>query len=435
MTEDKPSSCIRPEQLDRSIRKLAKEHRTASICILSQTHLCRNPRVWKECRSLSEAGYSVVVLTTLYDDKMYQEDVQLLQNTTVRYECYADLRRNRKNHIAKLYLKSLRKLGNWLVRSNLFNTALSLGYGHRVLYKKALNYRADLYICHQEMASYVGTQLLKKGKKVAFDIEDWYSEDLLPEARKNRPIALLQKVERTALSQSSKVWTTSVALAKAMASTYHTPAPAVIYNTFPSVNKERETKCQDRVDPSKVSLFWFSQTIGPGRGLEILINALRSVDLPFELHLRGIVSHHYKEMLSDQFPKQTGQTLHFHPLVSNEELPLRIAEHDIGLALESQSPPSRNFTITNKILQYLEAGIAVVASTTAGQKEVAAKAPEAVFLFDHTESLTASINQLLSDREALKRAKCQAKELFSQHFLWESEAEKLCQLVETALHP
>lgn len=71
----------------------------------------------------------------------------------------------------------------------------------------------------------------------------------------------------------------------------------------------------------------------------------------------------------------------FHPLVANAELVSRIAEHDIGFAGEMKFCRSRDLTISNKILHYLLGGLAVVASDTKGQQEVASKAPGAVLLY------------------------------------------------------
>jgi len=54
--------------------------------------------------------------------------------------------------------------------------------------------------------------------------------------------------------------------------------------------------------------------------------------------------------------------------VDGDDLLSRIAEHDIGFAGEMPHCRSRDLTVTNKILQYLLAGLAVVASGTAGQR-------------------------------------------------------------------
>ncbi|PON16127.1 hypothetical protein C2W62_20105, partial [Candidatus Entotheonella serta] len=63
-----------------------------------------------------------------------------------------------------------------------------------------------------------------------------------------------------------------------------------------------------------------------------------------------------------------------HTTLPNRELLSRIAEHDIGLALEQCDCPSRDLTITNKLFQYLLGGLALIATQTQGQAEAIAKA-------------------------------------------------------------
>ncbi|MFN7860877.1 MAG: glycosyltransferase, partial [Pseudanabaena sp.] len=62
--------------------------------------------------------------------------------------------------------------------------------------------------------------------------------------------------------------------------------------------------------------------------------------------------------------------------VSNGELLSRIAEHDIGLALEIPYCFNKQFTISNKLFQYLQAGLAIIATNTEGQSEFLSRYPE-----------------------------------------------------------
>ena len=68
-------------------------------------------------------------------------------------------------------------------------------------------------------------------------------------------------------------------------------------------------------------------------------------------------------------------------IVPNGELLSRISEHDIGLATEIPLIRNKDLTVSNKILHYLVAGLAVIATNTAGQREVAAQAPGGIFLY------------------------------------------------------
>ena len=96
---------------------------------------------------------------------------------------------------------------------------------------------------------------------------------------------------------------------------------------------------------------------------------------------------------------------------------------------------SRDLTVTNKILQYLLAGLAVVASDTSGQREVAARAPGAVRVYPSgdSRSLALAVDGLLSSRETLGRGKAAALEAARRTYCWEQNAEALTQSVRNAV--
>lgn len=388
------------------------------VCILTHAHVCYNPRVLKEALLFQELGYEVKILTIRQNDDFYKQDLELIP-PGIEVIHYADL--TLPSLKTKCH-KILRKLATLLVQKFGLQLAAAMGYGYYNLLSKASNFEASLYVCHQEAGLLAGIYLLKKGKKVAFDFEDWYSEDLPESARKSRPIKLLKQAEKTALQKGSYCITTSASMAQKMAAAYNVQAPKIIYNTFEQVNFAATYGRVDRIDLKTASLIWFSQTVGPGRGLELLIAACNLVQEPIQLHLRGTVSTTYKNALTEQLKNKHHQ-LFFHPMVKPSELPFRLAEHDIGLALEQNSPESRNLTITNKVMQYLQAGLAVIASDTEGQKEIAAKTQGSILLFpnNHAEILASIIESLIKDRFKLQHLKNTSLKSFNQCLSWEYE--------------
>jgi len=177
------------------------------------------------------------------------------------------------------------------------------------------------------------------------------------------------------------------------------------------------------------SIHWFSQTIGPGRGLEDLFAAAETLPDEFEIHLRGNVGG-YALWLDSVAPKALRSKVFVHAPVSNDDLPERIAEHDIGFAGEVTNIRSRDLTATNKIFQYLQSGLAVVASDTAGQQEVAALSSGAMQLFHSgdRQSVAGQLRLLLSDNAALRQAKEKAS-VAADNLCWEREKQKFLELV------
>ena len=131
-------------------------------------------------------------------------------------------------------------------------------------------------------------------------------------------------------------------------------------------------------------------------------------------------------------PERWRPMIRLHDIVESEELLSRIAEHDIGFAGEQTFCRSRDLTVTNKILHYLLGGLAVVASDTAGQREVAAAAPEAVTLYAGGDAvaLAAALDRLLSSPAALQQAQAASLRAAQGRFRWETIAQRLVQSVE-----
>ncbi|HRI80836.1 MAG TPA: glycosyltransferase [Opitutaceae bacterium] len=406
---------------------------SARILILTNSPLCRNPRVLKEATALGAAGHIVTVLGIRNHLPSVPIDRELVANAPFTH-AYVDM----LGHDAPLprrFLVWLRRLQHRLAREFShrlgLQSAASLGPA-RALLKATRARPADLLIVHNEIPHWVGAQLLAEGRRVAADIEDWHSEDLLPHERTGRPLALLRASERTLLHRAAYVTTTSQALAGALHTRYGGRRPEVITNSFP-------LQPTPLVRPAAApAFFWFSQTTGPGRGLELFLAAWSRTSRPSRLVLLGEARSGYARRLLDSLPAHFRSRVEFLPLVPPDALPGLIARHDIGLALEQSFIVNRDLTITNKILQYLNAGLAVVASDTAGQREVLSQSPEAGLLvaLHETTALAAQLDTLLADPEALARRRLAARRLAETRYSWEREAPHLLTLVAQALkHP
>jgi glycosyltransferase involved in cell wall biosynthesis len=401
------------------------------IVILAGTHLCNNPRVLKEAEALGRAGYDVTVLGVWFDSHRKERDRTLASSFT--FIPAVDLTEGGARRLICRSRGKLARLAHHVAR---IETRGQLGYAGREQYHEALVQKADLYIAHSEQAMGVAADLLHRGYRVAVDMEDWFSEDLLPEARKYRPIRLIRSLERELLSQGIYSSCPSRAMSDAIAQEYGCRAPAVIYNAFPWAERLFiDNRYVDRTNVGPPSIHWFSQTLGEGRGLEDLFGALGYLRGEVEIHLRGAPTAGFEHMLSTQVPEAWRRRIFIHPQVPNDKLLSRIAEHDIGFAGETPVIRSRDLTVTNKITYYLLGGLAVVASDTAGQHEVAAQAPGAVFHYPSGDpaALAECLDCLLGSADALRRAKAAALDAAKRTFCWERQEKTLLDSIARAL--
>jgi glycosyltransferase involved in cell wall biosynthesis len=401
------------------------EHR---ICIATQSHLSRNPRVLKEALALAAAGYRVHILTAIYSDKLLNEDLRLIKDHNIGYEFYSDLR---VNNFASFSSRLIKKLSVSIKTKLGIESVFNLGYAPFMFKNKLEAIDADLNIMHQEMPTVIGSELTDD-HKIAFDMEDWYSEDLLPNAQRIRPLKLLKKAEALALKNGVYCTTTSQALANELKTAYKSEhMPFVIFNSFDNSN----FKLQEANHSDKIMLYWISQTIGEGRGLEFFISCMGKSNVAWQLNLRGHASKDYIDHLKKMVNAK--DTLVILPMLKNEDILQDMSNYDVGLALESDSPPNRDLSISNKFFHYMAAGLPIIASEIKGHAEIGRKHTDIIFMYKqhHEDDLVAILNKTGAD--ILKKGKNFLRDkvlkIYNENYAWKNEAKKLINLVKNAL--
>jgi hypothetical protein len=411
--------------------------RAAKIVLLSGSSLCLNPRVMKEALTLSRAGHEVQVLGGWLDPALKERDLSLIARAPFAFTPVVDVTvPGMRDRAAHAIARVRRKAAHIAHRLSGRESPLQLGIVAEPLRCRAFGISADLYIAHSEPALHVAHTLLREGRRVGVDMEDWFSEDLLPEARRSRPLRLLRSLEMELLVRGAYASCPSQAMSVALAQEYGCAPPTVVYNAFGwSERKVCDGMRRDRRNTDIPSIHWYSTTLGPGRGLEDILMAVSLLQRDMEIHLRGRPAPGFVEWINANVPDRWRDSIFFHPLVANDQLLSRIAEHDIGFAGEGTFCRSRDLTATNKILHYLLGGLAVAASDTAGQSEVARQAPEAVLLYSsgNAGALANVVNALMASPERLRRAKGAALVAAQTIFCWERQEGVLLEAVAGAL--
>lgn len=400
------------------------------VLIVSNGALCRNPRVGKEAAALAAAGHDVTVLTVRNHAPSEPVDRALLATAPFRRVC-VDLLPGFATPAAIVLLRRLRlKLARDLARRTGRGSIHALGPAGPLL-AAARRLPADLTIVHNEIAHWAGAHLLAAGRRIAADFEDWHSEDLLPEDRRGRPLGLLRNIEHTLLHCAAYVSTTSESLVEALHAAHGGRRPHAIANAFPLGPVRRRAAAED----APPALFWFSQVIGAGRGLEAFVAAWSRTRVPSRLVLLGEDHGGTVARLRAMLPRERAERFSVRGLVPPAGLPQVIAGHDLGLALEDARIRNRDLTITNKILQYLNAGLVVLATPTRGQREVLAPAPAAGHFLELDDPVrtAAQLDTVLADHAALAAGQAAARGLVESRYCWEREAPRLVSLVAAAL--
>ena len=159
------------------------------IVLISGSSLCHNPRVMKAATTLARSGYDVHVLGAWLDADLKARDQGMLEEAPFRFEPVFDVTLPGLHRTATHTLRrARRKAANTVYGLTGWQSRDQLGYGIGRLLAQARALAADLYVAHSEPALYVAWRLMQDGRRAGIDMEDWFSEDLLPESRRHRPL-------------------------------------------------------------------------------------------------------------------------------------------------------------------------------------------------------------------------------------------------------
>jgi glycosyltransferase involved in cell wall biosynthesis len=247
----------------------------------------------------------------------------------------------------------------------------------------------------------------------AIDLEDFHGAEraaTVPEGAFSNQLA--QAAEKIVFRDAAFLTTASDAIADRYADTLG-KRPLVINNTFPLPAREPEFT---PMDGAGLRLYWFSQTIGPDRGLQDAVQAAGLADITCELHLRGTPIAGYLERLS-LMAKECAPRLKLvhHAPQSPDRMVDLCRDYHVGLALELSEPLNRALCLTNKAFTYILAGLAVVFTDTPGQRGLATDLGQGAFLYSEGDvgKLAQGLRlwaenpaQLLTARQAAWAAAC-----------------------------
>jgi glycosyltransferase involved in cell wall biosynthesis len=412
----------------------------AKICIVTTRHISYNPRVLKEADTLSAAGHAVVVVTVNNSDRQAAFDEELM--------------RQRKWILRTVNFRKERKAerGNWLylsLKQRLFLFASALGFGGGIaeraaekafdpLLALASGEKADLYIAHHAEALGIGYRAARgNGVRFAFDAEDFHT-GMNETATVSLQDKLVEYLERKYLPRAVYITAASRGIGDAYRKKYGVSPPGTILNVFPF----EELPAAAPGDP--VRFYWYSQVIGPNRGIELLLEAASRISQPssrinppFEIHLRGsLYSDEYRDQLKAKY-EATGvwANVYLHEPILAERLIADANRFDVGLALESDISVNRNICVTNKVFSYLMSRLVIIGTDTEGQKEIFAQFPRAsrICAMDNPDALAAAMEYYIIYKDRLVEGKKAADAAVRDTFSWELESKKLLKYIEEAL--
>lgn len=396
------------------------------ICLITPGHVSTTPRLVKNADALADAGYRVHVVSSAPFPPADSLDAEILASAK-----WGFTRANFRGGAGGFGRKLLRRVARRMVLLR-GRRPLPLGLAARALFDEsqrlaaeASRIPANLFLghCLASLAPAFGAARAR-GCAYGFDIEDFH--DAETESAMADPVERrIRRALQERLLPGCRLLTCSAPLIAQKYSEAYGVEPIVVLNVFPLSHAPAAFREPEPYTEHRPAVFyWFSQTVGPERGLEKAVEVLARMRVPVEMHLRGFAAPDFAAHLEEQAARAgLRRRLRFLPPASPNDMVRLAASADMGLSVEQAVPLNRDICLTNKIFAYLLAGIPLLLSETSAQRAFAPELGAAALLCDlgRADDTAARLDSFLSDGEQVAAARSAARYAARARFCWDIE--------------
>lgn len=397
---------------------------TPRICVVTAGHLSTCPRMLKAADALHEAGYAVRVISTRHVDWAWTADQDARQRRSWQWRVVDYDRRSARPRqlITGARFRGAQAIAGTIGPARVPFAVAIRGYSrvHDELVNAIAAEPADfVYGGTTGALAAVAAGARQLGVPFALDLEDLHSEEQTG-AGSGLAHALADRLLVDLLPRAAFLTAGSPMIAEAYTANYGVK-PQPIHNTF-SLN----FRSNDPHD-GPLRMYWFSQTLGPGRGLDELVRGVSLAGIRAELHIRARPIPAYAAHLV-QHARAMAPLLKvtFHAPAPPDQMVALAGGYDLGLSVEDGEVLNHRLCLGNKIFTYLAAGVPVLMTATAAQARLAHDLGPAAQVYEHgrIEALADILKRWAGDRQVRCVATHAARAAAQRRWHWEHEADR-----------
>lgn len=410
----------------------------AKIAMIVWNEFLNDARVLKEAQTLQAAGYQVVV-HALHTPGVTQERELLASGVKVVRVARSPLWKLRKRN---LRTANGSKQGDQAKASSRAATAppsqtplrqllklVARLWTHANLAWRLVRSRADVIHAHDVnvlSTAWLAAKLLRV--PLVYDAHEISTDREGYKAFRG----LVGWLEKKIMPQAAGTITTTDARAKFFARAYGIPRPLVLQNRPRLVSAEGSDRIRNElglVEPWPIVLY--QGGLQPGRGLPRLVEAAASVPNAYFVFIGG--GRQAAELRELATRLQLDERVRFIPTVALAELPSYTASADIGVQPIENTCLNHFTTDSNKLFEYVIAGLPVVASQLPEIGKLVRKHDLGLLIPPgDTAALARAISQLVSDPELRLWYRARARQA-AQTLNWEAQEQALLDLYARVL--
>ncbi len=406
------------------------------ILILSHNEICYNPRLLKAADYFAEKGWEVIVfnpVTGIASREVYQNAIKnkpwtILENDISRRNTVSSVRwlwvSLINKFIALLWSKTGSKAGFTYFMNKGLIGALSKIKG-----------RYDYILIHLvDNLPFAAGLKQRTGARLIYDSQEYFRGQYRKYAK---PLSdWVNLAEPKFISSVDVLLATTNAMLEQLKKDYRLSIPSFRVRNLPSrlMLQLPEFTDDDPSSTAPLKLVWHGMTIyfNNTRGLTILLKAVANCKTPVHLYLQGLITTEEKAVF-ENFMKDEPLKGKVSLLAPAEpyEIVNSLVHYDIGLIGELAQEENQMLTSSNKLFDFINAGLTVIASDLPGLKETINEYqcgysyPSGDFL-----KMAELIDRLGEDRSLLKQMKLKSRAGSQKGLNWELDYDKVWSVLQ-----
>lgn len=313
-----------------------------NVLSLVLNNFTNDSRVLKECMTLQKAGYEISVLA-MHEGEL--SECETIENISVKRiklrtkQWFSNNKGKALKYIEFFFkaVNSQRKAGLDIIHCNDLN-ALPISVALKALSSKPL--------------------------KIVYDCHEYQTE---VKSMKGFKQTLARWLERRLIKYTDVTLTVSNAIAEEYVRLYGVEKPRLVLNTPPYKQVEKTHVYREKFNiDSDAAIFLYQGAISAGRGIEVTLEAFKSLSNNFVIVFMG-----YGELTSmvEEAAKHH-KNIFYHPAVSPSVLLEHTAAADYGICFIDNICLNYYYCLPNKMFEFMMAGLPVIVSNLPEMKRI-----------------------------------------------------------------